>query len=385
MHQPSEGGTPRFLSATVKTFIVLALLFFFLVGIKSLGSGFKLLGKDLLDAFFAATANPFMGLMVGILATTLVQSSSVTTSMIVAMVAAPVNPLPLANAVPMVMGANIGTTVTNTVVALANFGERGEFTRSFAVATCHDFFNFMAVLLLLPFELLTGLLSKSAVALAAMSGGLGGVKYKSPLKVALSYGQKPLKALGKALFSAKLGQAIVLIGGGAGLILGSLYFLVKVLRAAMRSRIEVYLRRVLGRAALLSMIVGAVVTVMVQSSSITTSLLVPLAGAGLLTIEHAFPITLGANVGTTVTALLASLAVSGANAQAGVSIALVHLFFNLIGISVIYGAPPLRRIPLRSAEWLAQVASKSRRWAVIYTLGLFYGLPALLVLLDKIF
>ena len=84
-----------------------------------------MLGRDLLEGFFAATENPFIGLMVGILATTLVQSSSVTTSMIVGLVAAPENPLPLANAVPMVMGANIGTTATNTIVALAHMGRRG--------------------------------------------------------------------------------------------------------------------------------------------------------------------------------------------------------------------------------------------------------------------
>jgi solute carrier family 34 (sodium-dependent phosphate cotransporter) len=80
-----------------------------------LGTGFKSLSQGVLDSFFAATENPFVGLMIGILATTLVQSSSVTTSTIVGLVAAPLNPLPLANAVPMIMGANIGTTVTNTM------------------------------------------------------------------------------------------------------------------------------------------------------------------------------------------------------------------------------------------------------------------------------
>ena len=119
--------------------VVLVLLFAFLLGVKGLGDAFRLLGQDLLTAFFAATENPFVGLVVGLLATTLVQSSSVSTSMIVGLVAAPENPLPLANAIPMVMGANIGTTVTNTVVSLAHVGRREEFRRAFSVATCHDF------------------------------------------------------------------------------------------------------------------------------------------------------------------------------------------------------------------------------------------------------
>jgi sodium-dependent phosphate cotransporter len=131
------------------------------------------------------------------------------------------------------------------------------------------------------------------------------------------------------------------------------------------------------------MIVGMVVTVMVQSSSITTSLLVPLAGAGLLTLERAFPITLGANIGTTVTALLASLAVSGVHATAGIQIALVHLFFNLVGILLIYPVPAVRRLPLAAASGLAQVATQSRRYAIIYSLGLFYGLPGALIFLQK--
>ena len=161
---------------------ILALLFVFLLGVKGLGDGFKLLGRDVLEAFFSATENPLVGLMVGILATTLVQSSSVTTSMIVGLVAAPENPLPLANAVPMVMGANIGTTVTNTIVSLAHMTRAEEFRRAFAVATCHDFFNYISVAVLLPLELATGFLQKAAAVLAAPLVGVGGVSYQSPLE-----------------------------------------------------------------------------------------------------------------------------------------------------------------------------------------------------------
>ncbi len=373
----------RTLSVLIKVATVLALLFIFLVGIKGLGGGFKLLGKDMLEAFFTATSNPFFGLVVGILATTLVQSSSVTTSMIVALVAAPENPLPVANAVPMIMGANIGTTVTNTIVSLAQIGKRGEFKRAFSVATCHDFFNFGAVALLLPLELLTGVLSRSAAAIAGWVAGLGGVTYSSPLKVALKAGVAPLKGMAAMLFEVKVGQATVLIILSAVLIVGSLFMLVKVLRAALETRIEGYIAKALDRSVFGSLAIGIVVTVMVQSSSITTSLLVPLAGAGLVTLRQAFPITLGANIGTTITALLASMAVSGANAQAGITIAMVHLLFNMSGILIIYPWNKIRSLPLRAAEGLAEVATGSRRYAVFYSLGLFYGIPGLLILVQK--
>jgi sodium-dependent phosphate cotransporter len=157
------------------------------------------------------------------------------------------------------------------------------------------------------------------------------------------------------------------------------------MRVAMQSRVEAFLDRFLNRSAFLSILVGIVVTVMVQSSSITTSLLVPLAGAGLITLQQAFPITLGANIGTTVTALMASMAVSGVNAQAGVTIALVHLLFNVTGTVMIYPVKAIRRIPLRLAQGLADIAVNSRQWALLYVLVLFYGLPAFFAFADRLF
>ena len=364
---------------------VLILLFIFLLGVQGLGDGFKLLGRDVVSGFFAATENPFIALVVGILATTLVQSSSVTTSMIVGLVAAPENPLPVANAIPMIMGANIGTTVTNSVVSLAHMGRKDEFLNAFSVATCHDFFNFLTVAALLPLEMATGFLRHSAVTLSLAFGDIGGVKYESPLKGALTAALVPIKSLGSILFTEGLGQAGFLIILSAMLIFTALFLLVTVMRLATRSRVEVFVNRFLDRSVILSMLVGVIVTVMVQSSSITTSLMVPLAGAGLLTLERAFPLILGANIGTTITALLATLAVSGANAHAGVEIALIHLFFNISGILLIYPLPFLRRLPLAAAEKLAQVAVRSRKWAVLYVVGLFYGLPAALVFLDRLF
>lgn len=362
---------------------VLALLFFFLVGVKGLGSGFKLLGSDLLESFFSATSNPFIALMVGILATTLVQSSSVTTSMIVGLVAAPVHPLPVANAIPMVMGANIGTTVTNTVVSLAYMGHRNEFRRAYATATCHDFFNFLAVLVLLPLELATGYLRHTATALTSLLGEASGVDYESPFKSVLSLAVAPIKGLAHLVSDSERGQGVVVVLLSAVVIYAALLMLVRVMRRAVQNRVEVFITRVLGRSPVLSLSIGAIVTVMVQSSSVTTSLLVPLAGAGVITLRQAFPITLGANIGTTVTALLASLAASGPNARAGVTIALVHLLFNVSGVILVYPWPAVRRIPLRLARRFADVAYVSKRWVLIYVIMLFYGLPALFALLNR--
>ena len=384
---PVREQTPQSQPAPVllRVAVVLVLLFAFLLGVKGLGDGFKLLGQDFLAAFFAATENPFVGLIVGLLATTLVQSSSVSTSMIVGLVAAPENPLPLANAIPMVMGANIGTTVTNTVVSLAHMGRPEEFQRAFSVATCHDFFNYLTVLVLLPLELLTGYLRGTTAILASAVQGFGGFEYESPLRVVLAVAMAPVERLGASLLGSQGGQAAFLIVVSAGLIFTALLLLVKVMRSAVQTRVEAFIAGVLGSSALLSMVIGAVVTVMVHSSSITTSLLVPLAGAGLLRLDQAFPVTIGANIGTTVTALLASLAVSGPNAFAGVEIALVHLLFNVSGTVLVYPVRVIRQLPLAAARALAAAAVRSRKLGLLYVLVLFYGLPAALIIVYRLF
>ena len=196
----AAGPSVRKPSVLTSLLAVFGLLFVFLVGVRGLGGGFRLLGEDLIQSFFTATENPFMGLLVGLLATTVVQSSSVTTAMIVGLVAAPENPLPLLNAVPMIMGANIGTTVTNTIVALGHIGRREEFERAFPVAICHDVFNYIAVLILLPLEMFTGFLQSTAGWFTGFLGEFGGVVYRSPLRTALGYGMAPISGLNEALF-----------------------------------------------------------------------------------------------------------------------------------------------------------------------------------------
>ncbi len=373
----------RSVPPAVRVGSIVFLLFVFLLGIKGLGEGFELLGSDLLDSFFRTTENPFVGLMIGLLATTLMQSSSVTTSMVVALVAAPETPLPLANAVPMIMGANIGTTVTATIVSLGHVGRVDEFRRAFPVAICHDLFNYLAVVILLPLELVTGYLQSAAVAIGSMVEGTAGVTYQSPIRAALDGGFAPMEAAATSLFQIQVGQAVFLLILSGFLIFAALYLLVRTMRTAAHGRVEVMVTSLLGSSALLAMLIGVAVTVMVQSSSITTSLLVPLAAAGVLRLEQAFPVTLGANIGTTVTAFLAALAVSGPNAAAGLEIALVHLLFNLTGILLVYPVPRIRRLPLRAAEALTAVALRSRRMVVVWVMVLFYGIPTIVLVVSR--
>jgi sodium-dependent phosphate cotransporter len=379
----TETSTPWRGHPLVRGALVVALLYVFLVAVNGLGAGFRALGEGALDSFFMATENPFIGLMIGILATTLMQSSSVTTAMIVGLVAAPENPIPIANAVPLIMGANIGTTVTNTIASLAHMGRKEEFRRAFSVATVHDFFNYLAVFVLLPLELATGYLQRSAVAISGMLTGVGGGNYDSPIKNAVKAGGVPIEAALNALLPTEQMAGVLYVLVSGALIFATLLGIVTVMRASMQNRMESLVSRALMRHASIAMVVGIVVTVMVQSSSITTSLLVPLAGAGVLKLEQAFPVTLGSNIGTTVTALIAALAATDTNAAAGLTIALVHLLFNLSGTLLIYPFAPIRRIPMIFARKLADVAVESKALAIAYVIGLFYVIPVVFAILNE--
>ena len=357
-------------SQLLRLLLLCALLFGFFVGLDMMGLSFKLFGKGFAEALIERTSNPFVGLFVGLLATTLVQSSSTTTSMIVALVAA--GALTIEGAIPMVMGANIGTSVTNTLVSLAHVTRREEFQRAFAGATVHDFFNWMAVLILLPLELATGFLSRSAVFFESILEGAGGFKLFDPLKAIV----RPVSS-GLVDLLGSSGVAVLIVG--VGLLIASLKFLVDLLKVLMTGRAEATLHRTLFRSAVAATAAGLVVTVMVQSSSITTSLMVPLVGAGVVTLEQIFPFTIGANIGTTVTAMLAALSTGS---PAAVSVALSHLIFNVTAALLIYVPKPVRAIPLAMAKALGRMAAKNRLLAAVYILVFFFGLPVLLLLLT---
>ena len=374
---PPDPAVPAWLRAM----LVVALLYLFLVGVKLLESGIKGLGSDYTDALFENVANPVSALCVGVLATVLVQSSSVTTSAIVGLVAAGVIAIP--TAVPMIMGANIGTTVTNTLVALVYARRSDEFRLAFQAATMHDFFNVLAVIVLVPLELITGFLSSAAESIATwLAGGSDlDATFSSPVKGAVSWGAGLIQdGLGAVVTNDRL-AAVVTIILGLGFIFLTLTFITKNMRILVASRIERSLNAALARSGLIGMAVGVVVTIAVQSSSITTSILIPLVASGILLIRNAYPITLGANLGTTVTALLAALA---AGTISGLTIAITHTLFNLAAIAILYPWQRIRYIPVTLAGYLADVAVKNKLLALSYVLVVFILLPlAVIVVLSQ--
>jgi len=353
--------------------LVVALIYLFLVGVSSLEAGIKIMGADTQERLFSAVSNPIAGLCVGILGTVLVQSSSASTSVIVGLVAS--GALGVDQAVPMIMGANIGTTVTNTIVSLGHVRQSAEFKRAFAAATVHDFFNVLAVAILLPVELIFRPISGIAKWVSELLVGSGGTEWKSPVKKWVKEPVGWLKDLWDQLGASGNVKGALMVATGLVIVLIALAFVTRNMKALVAARIERSLNAILGKAGgLVALAVGMVVTIAVQSSSITTSILIPLSAAGVLTLRNIYPVTLGANVGTTITALLAALAASSADS---LTVALTHTTFNIAGILLLYVLPFAREIPVSAATLMADLAVRRRVLAVCYVVVLFIVAPLL--------
>lgn len=365
----TDSGTE--LPTPLRAAVVVSLIYVFLVGVSSLEGGIKVMGADTQESLFSAVTNPIAGLCIGILGTVLVQSSSASTSVIVGLVAS--GALEVKFAVPMVMGANIGTTVTNTLVSLGHVRQSAEFRRALAAATVHDFFNLLAVAILLPVEVFTGLISRIAENISESLVGSSGTEWKSPIK---TWVKKPVGWIqdglgGVGLENNALGGFMVAVG--LAIILLALALITKNMRKLVAERVERSVNAALSKGGgAVAMFIGLVITIAVQSSSITTSILIPLSAAGVISLRNAYPVTLGANVGTTITALLAALASASPEA---LTVGLAHTTFNVLGIFLLYVIPLARDLPVVAAEKLAELAVGHRTMAVAYVVILFIVVP----------
>ena len=467
------------LSLCLRIVAALVALYVFMLGLDMMGSAFLVLGGKGAGKLLGSTGNPVKGLMVGIMATVLVQSSSTSTSIVVALVGA--GQISVRDAVPVVFGANVGTSVTNTIVSMAHATSRTELEYAFSGATVHDFFNILTVLVLLPIEAsvaaITGqggpLLYISRVATEAVMGAPGSdITFSSPAKLvvapladvlinpskdvlkAVSLGAPPrftvpssasiqscpptmncayyfcvttpmrkawekldpdgLASLtrcsslmafdsecwvteadcylgadkfysisvegGRVLKSGMLARVSDIPGGVIGLVLsfllitGALFCLVKILHSIVMGRAQKLILRATQLNDYVAMFTGFAVTFVVQSSSVTTSALIPLCAIGILPVHKMLPLTLGANIGTTTTAMLVALALLR---QDSLQIAFCHLFFNLLGILIWFPLPLLRDVPVKAACFLGFYASCWRLVPLLYVLLVFLAFPGL--------
>jgi len=276
----------------------------------------------------------------------------------------------VSNAIPIIMGANIGTTITNIIASLGHFSNEKEFNRAFPAAIVHDIFNLLTVLLLLPIEILFHPIERVSGFFIDLLLGKGGVTFESPLDILIDpISHKIMCITGERfILSSILAFFLVII---------AITLFVKTLRKASAGRFETLIDQYLFRNTLTAGLLGLGLTAFVQSSSVVTSIAVPLAGAGILSIEQIYPYTLGANLGTTVTTILAALVTGNVNA---IRVALCHSLFNTFGIMIWY---PLRRIPIFLAKKVGYLPGRKRFLAFIYILLIFILIPGVFILLFR--
>lgn len=366
MKEPDQ--SPSLYSTLLRILQLILFLYLFLFSIDLMGTSMKMFGKGLAETLISNTSNPLVGLFIGILSTSLIQSSSSTTSIVVGLVGG--NALTVSNAIPIIMGANIGTSVTNTIVSMAHINRSNEFRRSFAASIVHDFFNLLSVVVLFPLQYLTNFLGTSSKFMEKIFENAGGMTLFNPLKAAT----KPVVALVVEI-SGEIPWFLLILS--LVLLFVALRQMVNVLRVLIVKRAEAWFDRVLFKTAARAFLVGLLLTLLAQSSSITTSLIVPMAGAGILTLVQIFPYTLGTNIGTTVTAILASLVTGNINA---VTVAFAHLLFNISGIIIWW---PLSKVPIFLAQKMAEFAIKNKLIPIVYVIITFFIIPISVIFLFR--
>uniref|UniRef100_A0A673BSI3 Sodium-dependent phosphate transport protein 2B n=1 Tax=Sphaeramia orbicularis TaxID=375764 RepID=A0A673BSI3_9TELE len=413
----------------------------FICSLDVLSSAFQLVGGKAAGDIFqdnVVLSNPVAGLVIGVLVTVLVQSSSTPPPLWSAWL------LDVQTAVPIIMGANIGTSVTNTIVAMMQAGDRNEFRRAFAGATVHDFFNWLSVLVLLPLEVATGVLYKltrlvidsfniqtgedapdllnvitdpltdSIVQLdksviTGIATGDPEARNKSLIKVwckkkdnttfwnetvtncphgVLCWveGNETWAQLNetwtenlekcKHIFAnvnlPDLAVGLILLGLSLLVLCTCLILIVKLLNSMLKGQVAVVIKKVINTdfpfpfgwvTGYIAILVGAGMTFIVQSSSVFTSAITPLVGIGVISLERAYPLTLGSNIGTTTTAILAAMASPGDTLEQSLQVnCTVSFFFNIMGILLL-------------ARGLGNRTSKYRWFAAFYLFLCFLVLP----------
>lgn len=352
-------------------FLTLILILFY-YALKFMSASFKGMGADTAQDLLTITSNPFVSLFIGMLATAIIQSSSTTTTVIVGLVAS--TPLTVAMAVPLIMGANIGTSVTSSILAFGHIGKKKEYMRALASATVHDFFNIMVVVLLFPLEYFFSGLSRLGEFVVGFIGAEGTAAVKE-VKV-----PKQVMFIVDYFGLSVSFSGVLLLLVSFVMLFFSLRYLTKILKVLVIGNVEKNMDKLVFKQPLRALTWGGILTMAVQSSSVTTSLMVPLVAAKKVSLRKAFPFLMGANIGTTITALISAIL---GGTREGLAIAFVHVLFNVLGVLIFFPFEKIRNIPILMAEKLASWSYRNRLIGIFYVAFTFFILPIMMYLVTK--
>lgn len=345
---------------------------FFLLSVDLLITALAHVGGDTAQLILQVTTNPFVSLFIGLLTTALIQSSSTTTSMIVAMVAA--GSLEMEQALPMIMGANIGTTITSNIVSLSYISKKEVFKKAFSSAVIHDHFNILTTLIVFPLQYkynLLGVMSDHLTSLITLNQAVSAE--------AVTEHSIQGKWIVSEFLLHTIQQPMIVLIIGVALLFVSIKLFTKILYRFFIGTARIKFEDLIFKNKFKSFGWGAMITAGLQSSSVTTSLIVPLVAIGKIKLRNVYPFLVGANIGTTITALLAALFKS----PEAISIAVAHLTFNLIGGLLFFVVPWLNQIPILLSEHLGELTEKRRVISIVYIIITFFLLPFAFIYFTK--
>ena len=390
-------------SILTKAVVIFISILFFLLSIELMGVSIGSITGGMVDNISNVTANPFIGLFIGLLSTALLQSSSTTTSIAVAAVAS--GAISLQNAIPIVLGANVGTTITSTIISMSYISKHKEFKRAVAAGTSHDFFNILTVILLFPLEVKYNFLERGSAYICLLRVlrkrcrhfifplevkynflERGSAYISSAIHVTGRSGMKNQGSFGfTSIFETSTDWILSTLGPIISLLIGILLlfacikFISKWLYKILIGRTKDRFENVVFKNKFRAFGWGLIITSVAQSSSLTTSLIVPLVATGKVKVKKAFQFIMGANIGTTITALLAAIFQS----EAAISLAIVHLLFNLIGVIVFFFMPYLSQVPVYLAKKMGLLTTQARLIGFAYIFMAFFLLPFTLIYISQ--
>uniref|UniRef100_A0A914E840 Uncharacterized protein n=1 Tax=Acrobeloides nanus TaxID=290746 RepID=A0A914E840_9BILA len=375
----------RVLSIITKLFGICFVIFGFICTLALLADAFKLIGGRGVGRTIQSSRfiqNPISASIIGMVITLLIQSSSTLSSVLVGMIAGGL--LTVHQAIPIMLGSEMGASLINALVSLTQVGNRDQFRRAFAAVTVNDVFNFLSYFILMPIEVGTGVIEKIS---GAIVQPLSGVK-ASEIKT-LNFLTDPVlnyiirineDAIDKAALadenSTLLNSEATFIYRCVDLrtseyftfsLISCLIGIVKLMQALLGGQIGILVRKLMDKdlpwpftcfTNYVVMVVGCVIVMIIQSSGVFRAVLTPLVGIGVVTLERLYPLLLGANVGTTFTGVLAAFSADPAKIKETLQMALAQTVYNLIGVILFYPIPFMRRIPINIAKKLANKTSK---------------------------
>lgn len=371
----SATSKPRLWDTLKIVLYILGALLLFLFAIDLMVSSLQHLGKNVVETIIQATSNPFTALFIGLLITAMIQSSSTTTALVVALVAS--GSLDLRSAVPIIMGANVGTTITSTIVSLGFINKRKEFRRAVSAGTYHCFFNLLTVFILFPLEYYYGFLS-------SLSASIASYFFTSSSSVVVSNDTAHLWSVFDPIINflvSNIPWGFLLIVLSFALLFGSILVFRKLISDLLKAKSPEVFSRFFFKSQLKSFFWGLVTTAAIRSSTITTSVVVPIVAKKIATLRQAAPFIMGANVGTTVTAFIA--AIMNSNTAGAISIAIAHFLFNLMGVLLFFPVPVLQKLPIKLASGLGKLTLRYRLAGFVFILTTFFFIPFSLIYFNR--